>query len=305
MPEDQYFRPRNWEKFQHYGNRQPPWIKLHRQLLRDYDFLSLTETQQAQLIKIWLLYADYGRPLPLASSFLGASLGSPPQVIGRSLKVLISSKFIELCSKDASAVLAPILQEVEKEIDTEEEKETPISPLEDDLAFAEFWSLYPRQRRGGKQKACSAWKAAITRASAGDILLGLRAYCASDEVKRGFAKGAAAWLNDDRWTTDYVTFREQTTAEQLKDWVDGDERNDSGSGTIDGEYLEVPDSGPEGHGNGLLPCSARSERRGHTAGDCGADSGVEQGDPAQAGGSADDRSRLAALTAKAAKACKT
>ena len=28
------------------------------------------------------------------------------------------------------------------------------------------------------------------------------AYAASNEVRRGFAKGAAAWLNDDRWATD-------------------------------------------------------------------------------------------------------
>ena len=31
----------------------------------------------------------------------------------------------------------------------------------------------------------------------------VRNYAQSDEVARGYSKGAAAWLNDERWTTTY------------------------------------------------------------------------------------------------------
>ena len=50
-----YLRVNNWKKFQHYKDRNPPWIKLHRDLLRDYDFICLQDASKMQLILIWLL----------------------------------------------------------------------------------------------------------------------------------------------------------------------------------------------------------------------------------------------------------
>jgi hypothetical protein len=32
-----YLRVKNWSEFQHYKDRNPPWIKLHRTLL-DHDY---------------------------------------------------------------------------------------------------------------------------------------------------------------------------------------------------------------------------------------------------------------------------
>ena len=71
--------------------------------------------------------------------------------------------------------------------------------------FAEFWRLFPPQRKGNKQKARSSWDKAIkeNRATQEEMINGVRRYCNSDEVKRGYAKGAAAWINDDRWACDY------------------------------------------------------------------------------------------------------
>ncbi len=71
--------------------------------------------------------------------------------------------------------------------------------------FEEFWELYPRQRRGNKQKALRSYLKALKedRATEEEIINGLQSYRISNEVKRGFAKGAAAWLSDDRWSNDY------------------------------------------------------------------------------------------------------
>lgn len=69
--------------------------------------------------------------------------------------------------------------------------------------FEDFWREYPRQRRGNKQKAQRAYKRALTRATEEEIHNGLKAYIRSEEVRSGFAKGAEAWLNDDRWTIEY------------------------------------------------------------------------------------------------------
>ena len=50
-----YLRVKNWEKFQHYKDRTPPWIKLYRDLLNDYEFSCLQDASKAHLMLIWLL----------------------------------------------------------------------------------------------------------------------------------------------------------------------------------------------------------------------------------------------------------
>ena len=71
--------------------------------------------------------------------------------------------------------------------------------------FDRFWDLYPRQRRGGKDNANRAYDKAISenRATDDEIIDGVKRYAGSSEVTKGYAKGAAAWLNDDRWASDY------------------------------------------------------------------------------------------------------
>ena len=56
---------RNWRKFQHYGNRTPPWIKTYVGLLDDKGFNSLRPGVQLMLIKTWLLASKDGGRLEL------------------------------------------------------------------------------------------------------------------------------------------------------------------------------------------------------------------------------------------------
>jgi len=46
---------KNWWRFQHYSKRNPPWIKLHRDLLSDYGFSFLNRGQKGVLIQLWLV----------------------------------------------------------------------------------------------------------------------------------------------------------------------------------------------------------------------------------------------------------
>lgn len=80
------------------------------------------------------------------------------------------------------------------------------------LFFDDFWDVFPRQRRGSKQNAKKAYIKAIKekRATEQQILQGAKNYGQSDEVARGYAKGTAAWLNDNRWANDYS--KKPTTA---------------------------------------------------------------------------------------------
>jgi len=85
-------------------------------------------------------------------------------------------------------------------LDNSNELSTPISPK----LFVAFWDLYPRQRRGSKDKALLAYKAALKRGNTEQqIIDGVKTYASSSDVTRGYAKGCAAWLNDDGFNNDY------------------------------------------------------------------------------------------------------
>lgn len=53
---------KGWSKFQHYAHRNPPWIKLHKNLLDDYDFQSLPVASKALAPMLWLLASDHENP---------------------------------------------------------------------------------------------------------------------------------------------------------------------------------------------------------------------------------------------------
>jgi hypothetical protein len=48
---------RNWGRFQHYGDRSPPWIKLYTELNSDPNWLGLSLAERGLLVTIWLEYA--------------------------------------------------------------------------------------------------------------------------------------------------------------------------------------------------------------------------------------------------------
>lgn len=97
----------------------------------------------------------------------------------------------------------------EKEIYKEKEsitknREIPEKNKEFPDAFARFWGVYPKQRAGSKTSAYRAFEKAVSRGNdAENIIRAAELYAESQEVKKGFAKGCAAWLNDDRFLNQY------------------------------------------------------------------------------------------------------
>ena len=51
--------PKNWKSFQHYKDRSPSWIKLHKALLDDYEFSCLPIASKALAPMLWLLASEY------------------------------------------------------------------------------------------------------------------------------------------------------------------------------------------------------------------------------------------------------
>lgn len=71
--------------------------------------------------------------------------------------------------------------------------------------FEKFWEMYPRQRRGSRTGALRAFLKSTRQVLPEKIIDGLKRYLSSDDVIKGFAKGAQAWLNDEGWENTYST----------------------------------------------------------------------------------------------------
>jgi len=105
---------KNWNTFQHYKDRNPPWIKLHRALLDDYGFAALPDATKAHLVLLWLFAASQiGGRIPNDAAFLSRKLGTTELI---DLEALVNAGFLipeqnasnalAECKHDASNVLA-------------------------------------------------------------------------------------------------------------------------------------------------------------------------------------------------------
>lgn len=60
--------PKNWASFQHYKDRAPAWIKLHKGLLSDFAFSRLPVASRALAPMLWLLASEYESGIITASN---------------------------------------------------------------------------------------------------------------------------------------------------------------------------------------------------------------------------------------------
>lgn len=62
----------NWDKWQSYrqDRGQPPWIKIHRRIMRNVEWVSLTDAERGQLVAMWLLAADHDGVIPASKEII-------------------------------------------------------------------------------------------------------------------------------------------------------------------------------------------------------------------------------------------
>lgn len=142
-------KPKNWAHFQHYKDRCPPWIKLHRDLLNNRDFMRLPLASKALAPMLWLLASE---------SKDGAFDGSLDELVFRlhitpkeyedGLKPLLDKGFFI----SDGVMLAPRLQnaipETETEGETKKEKKVAVAPVVlPDWIPLETWEAYLAMRK--------------------------------------------------------------------------------------------------------------------------------------------------------------
>lgn len=119
-------RVKNWRKFQHYKHRDPPWVKLHRGLLNDREWFSLSGDASKMLANCWLLASERDGDLPSVDD-IAFRLRMPTETVASLISQL--NHWIE---RDASAMLAGRTQVATTETETETETDAAPSAHSDE-----------------------------------------------------------------------------------------------------------------------------------------------------------------------------
>lgn len=140
----QYLKIRNWDKFQHYKKRSPPWIKLHAELLSDYEFSCLHDASKAHLLLIWLLASQCDNKIPNDPIWIQKKIGSDKRP---DIKSLIKGGFLvceATCYQEASNTLATCISQTEAETEAETEKRYTSSQRDDPVRvpYSKIVDLY-------------------------------------------------------------------------------------------------------------------------------------------------------------------
>lgn len=82
---------KNYEKYQHYKDRNPPWVKVYWDLLSDDKFIMLTMEERSLYLHMILLASRHGNVIPLDGNYirLQLKLNAEPN-----LRTLISAGFL-------------------------------------------------------------------------------------------------------------------------------------------------------------------------------------------------------------------
>lgn len=260
--------PKNWNSFQHYTNRSPAWIKLHRELLDDFEFSCLPVASQALAPKLWLLASEYEKGVINASlDKIAFRMRMTRGDLAEALTPLLEKGFFDAseplaeCKPNASLERE---EEREKEREEEKEKETRASALLSDDRFSVFWDEWPN--KVGRPAALKAFKSAIKRSSFEEIMDGLRFYVRSKPPDRSWLN-PATFLNQDRWQDRPAPTAKPLTEHQQKrretqdildalDKFSGREGSEANPRLLPGDSGERPEGVRSGSGANLIELPA-------------------------------------------------
>jgi hypothetical protein len=206
--------PKNWKSFQHYKERTPPWIKLHKGLLDDFEFSRLPDASRALAPMVWLLASEYeDGAIKCSIEQMAFRLHTTVENLKLALSPLIDSGFFS-----ASEALAPCKRdaclETEAEGEAQGKKETDKPPVAEATRgvsekFEEFWKERPRRDGDDPRKpAEKKFNALVKTGVDPDVMISGAKLASVAARERGiygtkFVPQTVKWLNDQRFV-DYA-----------------------------------------------------------------------------------------------------
>jgi hypothetical protein len=188
-----FVRILNWDRLQHYKDRNPPWIKLHRDLMTSETWVSSTNDDRVLMVAIMMLAAATGNRTPANPRYIQriAYLENEPDLSG-----LVELKFIEIIEEVESASKPLASARPERETDTDLEKDSeanasgadaPKGPSAIDLKAAVFASGVPLLQSTGStdrnaRSMLGRWRSDHGDAAVLDALAAATAQAVSDPI---------------------------------------------------------------------------------------------------------------------------
>lgn len=210
-----FYRIKNWPEFQHYKDRSPPWIKLHRSLLTSRTWVkAASDSERVLAIACMLIAADTDNKIPADPDYVQrvAYLKQPPD-----FAPLLKSQFVEFVPEDGDEssvpyqVLAKRTERTSEQSRAEESTTASSTPTLRVVSreteaewFLDFKLAYPN--RTGDQGWRKAQKAARARMAEGhtadEMVEGARRYAAfceaTGKIGTEYVKQAATFLGPDK-----------------------------------------------------------------------------------------------------------
>lgn len=144
-------QPKNWAVFQHYKDRCPPWIKLHRDLLNNREFICLPIASKALAPMLWLLASEAKNGVFDASvEELTFRLRITEKEYGDGIRPLIDKGFFIISSGVLAERYQGAIPETEGETKKEKEKETKNTVAPPDGVTVMVWQDWLKLRKAKK-----------------------------------------------------------------------------------------------------------------------------------------------------------
>lgn len=206
--ETRFFTVKNYEQFQHYKDRSPPWIKFYNSVLDDYAFTRLQDASRSHLLSIWLLASRTGNRIPYDPIWVGQAIKASGPV---DLDVLAEAGFIAVepiatqavakRKRSASKTLDQRERESRERVEQRRGEEKDSAPVGAVMVLSEFedwWQCYPvKIAKGGALKAYNrVRKAGVTQQ---ELISGALRYANDPNRKADYTKHPATWLNQSCW----------------------------------------------------------------------------------------------------------
>lgn len=132
------FSVKNFERFQHYKDRSPPWIKLYNELLDDYNFSKLPDASKWHLIAIWLLASRSDNKIPYDAAWIAGRINANTPVdleIFAHLGFIVVDQSLQTPEQDASNAISECLSRDRVETETEKRTTPQATPADPDPIF--------------------------------------------------------------------------------------------------------------------------------------------------------------------------
>ena len=144
-------RIKNWEKFQHFKDRNPPWVKLYRDILDDPEWHELEPSAAKILVMLWVVASDDESK----QGFLPDTkkLAFRLRISEKNLCIALSQLKNWLVQTDISTISdCPRADAPETETETETELRASVM-----AGFEQLWDAYPKKKNKGDAE--KAWRA--------------------------------------------------------------------------------------------------------------------------------------------------